>query len=479
MKKTALLIGLVALLGVAPTSAQDFSTYVALGDSLTAGFTNGGLGMPAQQESYAALLARQAGTHFELPLISSPGIPGMWTLASLATGSPQFYIPSQAEYGMPINATYPGIYNNLGVPGATLFDMLFTVGDISRVLLGTATSETIMFDLILRNNTNTALEQAIGLGPTFVTVWIGNNDALGAALAGTAAPGLTLTPVETFQVMYGNAIGALATNTDADIVVFTIGEGPVLPFVNTIPPVIVDPTTQQPVLINGAPVPLIGSNGPVSMDSLITLNAAPLLAQGIGIPVELGGTGLPLPDDLDIVARTPGVIIRPDEMQVILDHIGAYNEIIYAVADQFGARVFDVRPLYNQYLAEGVKYGGIDFTGDYLTGGIFGYDGIHQAAIGHADLAVHLIDFLNSEFGGSIPQVDVAEIMCAGGCGDIETPTPLGANAIDVFTAEARSQLMQILARKLVRPALTPGVSSDSGVRPQGGPKLWGGHRKP
>jgi hypothetical protein len=188
---------------------------------------------------------------------------------------------------------------------------------------------------------------------------------------------------------------------------------------------------------------------------------------------------LPLPDDFDVIAETPGVIIRPDEMAVILEHISAYNDTIIAVAAQYGARVFDVRPLYNQYMEEGVKYGAIDFTGEYLTGGIFGYDGIHQAAIGHADLAVHLIDFLNSEFGGSIPQVNMADIMCTDGCGDIESPVPLNASAIDLFSAEAGHQLMQILARKLIRPSLTPGVSADPGVQIYGRPRVRSGYRIP
>ncbi|MCP4896239.1 MAG: hypothetical protein GY906_04620 [bacterium] len=463
MKKTTLIVGLVALLGAAPVMAQNFSMYVALGDSITAGYSNAGLAQSMQTRSYAALLANAAGVggSFELPLVSDPGMPGMWSLSSLATGSPQFYVPPMSEWGMPLNATLPRPYNNLSVPGADVEDMIFKTGDINRILTGTATPDTMMFDLILRDNTFTALEQAIGLDPTFVTVWIGNNDALPAALTATAWPGITLTPIEEFRANYTNAIGALATATDADIVLFTIAEGAILPFATTLPPIVIDPATGQPVMIEGQFVPLIGSNGPVSMDSMITLGAAPLMQLGMGIPVELGGSGLPLPDDLNPATQDPGVIIRPDEFALIQEYISAYNGIIHDVASTFGAHVFDVRPLYNSYMDEGVTYGAINLTGDYLTGGIFSYDGLHQHAIGHGDLAVHLIDFLNETFGGEIPQVDMADIMGTASCMVCVEPALLTANAIDIFTEEARQSMLEILARKVRIQRRTPGIRSN------------------
>ncbi len=121
---------------------------------------------------------------------------------------------------MPTNAEYPYPYNNLGIPGADLYDMIFQTGDITNLIQGNF--DNVMFDIVLRNGINTALEQAIGLQPTFMTVWIGNNDELGAVLSGTAIDGVTMTPVEIFAGLYNNAIGALATNTTADIVLINL-----------------------------------------------------------------------------------------------------------------------------------------------------------------------------------------------------------------------------------------------------------------
>ncbi|MCJ7753908.1 MAG: hypothetical protein MUP13_05055, partial [Thermoanaerobaculales bacterium] len=205
MKKTVFAISLVALLAVAPAMAQvDLSNYVALGDSMTAGFASASMMNWYQDRSYPAILAQQAGaSDFEQPYISEPGIGPIFELVSLAP-TPVIQ-PVGLEPGLPTNAEYPGIYNNLGIPTATLYDMIFQTGDITNLLQGNF--DTVFFDIVLRNGINTALEQAIGLQPSFMTVWIGSNDVLGAVLAGTPIDGITMTPVEFFGGLYGNAVG--------------------------------------------------------------------------------------------------------------------------------------------------------------------------------------------------------------------------------------------------------------------------------
>ncbi|MCW8984887.1 MAG: SGNH/GDSL hydrolase family protein, partial [Thermoanaerobaculales bacterium] len=216
MKKTIFVVSLVALLAAAPAMAQvDLSNYVALGDSMTAGFASASMMDWYQDRSYPAVLAQQAGfDDFEQPYISEPGIGPIYELVSLA---PQPVIqPVGIDPGFPTNAEYPGIYNNLGIPTATLYDMIFQTGDINNLLQGNF--DTVFFDIVLRNGINTALEQAIGMQPSFMTIWIGSNDVLGAVIAATPIDGVTMTPVEFFGGLYGNAVGALATNTTADIV---------------------------------------------------------------------------------------------------------------------------------------------------------------------------------------------------------------------------------------------------------------------
>jgi lysophospholipase L1-like esterase len=426
MKKAILASCLVVLLGALPVAAQiDMSVYVALGDSLTAGFASGSLHEHYQQRAYPSLLAQQAGAGmFELPLISAPGIDAILHLESL---SPPVILPSAATPGMPINIDYPAPYNNLGVPGATLFDMLFTTGNVTNLMVGN--TENIMFDIILRDGVNPAINQAIGLNPTFVTVWIGNNDILGAAVTGTPADLVTMTPVELFQPMYAEALGALSQMTSADVVVLTIPPVTAIPFVTTIPPYLDTPIGR---------VPLIGTYGPLPEDALVTLGASGLLAAGIGIPVELGGSGLPLPEDIDINTGAYGVVLRPEEIAIINERVIALNEVIASTAAAFGYPVLDVHEIFSDIVqGELPMFGTIELSADFLTGGIFSYDGVHPHNIGQGLIAMHLIDLINSAYGSSIPQVNMYAIL--------QGETAKSAQQEEfVFTEEAFAQLQKI-----------------------------------
>src|SRR5262249_23154204 len=52
-----------------------FSTYVAMGNSITAGYQSGGINDSTQRQSYAYLLARQMSTRFAYPSLVMPGCP--------------------------------------------------------------------------------------------------------------------------------------------------------------------------------------------------------------------------------------------------------------------------------------------------------------------------------------------------------------------------------------------------------------------
>jgi hypothetical protein len=439
----------VALLGAASATAQvEFTRYFALGDSLTAGFVSGGLHQFYQERSYPGMLATQAQAFdFQMPLVTDPGLPNLLELQSL---SPLVIAPAPGAPGLPINAELERPYNNLGVPGANLFDFLFTAGDIENLLLGN--QDNVMHDLILRipavddpDNPGeqiafTALTQAVSQNPTFATLWIGNNDVLGAALYGTPIDGVTMTPVDTFQQLYSQALGGLVLLTDADVVAITLPYATDIPFVTTLAPYLDVPGVGR--------VPLIGSRGPLPENAFVTLGASSLLAEGIGIPVDLGGTGLPLPEDLMVAGDDiiPGVVLRQDEdyneVAVINGRIDAFNDIIRATAAGLGVPVFDANRIFADISAgDYPTFGGIELTPDLLVGGIFSYDGVHPQNIGYALITIELIDFINATWGMNIPQVNMDRVLCAGGCADQGPPAAFAKDA--VLSAEAFGQLLE------------------------------------
>lgn len=394
----ALVLGFPALSDAQPdTGSADFSTYVALGDSLTAGFASGGLAESEQRTSYPALLHGAAtgdAEGFEQPLVSEPGIPPQLVLRGLF---PTLITPASGQ-GQPLNLNLPRPYDNLGVPGADVHDTIATVTDDGG-----------LHDLILRG-LGTALQQALALDPTFVTVWIGNNDVLAAATSGIVIDGVTLTPTASFEADFTTLIEALSAR-EIQLAIATIPQVTAIPFVTTIPPVVVDPATGEPVLVDGETVPLIGPGGPLSEDDHVLLSASSFLALGFGIPVALGGSGDPLPNE---------VVLDAAETAAIEARTTALNQIIAAAASEAGAALVDTNALFRAILEQGLVLGGVEFSADFLTGGLFSYDGVHPTPLAYGVVANAFVGAINATYGARIPSIDLFPLAFEG------DPRPLG-----------------------------------------------------
>lgn len=372
------------------TGTADFTRYVALGDSLTAAIVSAGWLDQFQRNSYPALIHRQvAGSDagFEQPLIGAPGITPPLALVNLVP--PVF--AAAPGLGAPLNLRLPRPYNNLGIPGARVGDTLRRVTD------GGAGPH----DLVLRG-IGTALQQGLAQQPTFVSLWIGNNDALGAATSGTVIDGVTLTTAASFEADYRAIAGALA-GSGADLLFVNLPEVTIIPFVTTIPPIVVNPATNQPVVgPDGNFIPLIGPNGPLSLADHVLLTAGSLLARGFGIPTFLGGNGQPLPGQ---------VILDAGETAAINGRVAQFNNIIRQVAGEVGAAFYDFNASFKRIAAEGLSVGGIEYGTGFLSGGLFSYDGVHATPFGYAFVANEMIATINDHFDAKIPPVGLGPFV--------------------------------------------------------------------
>jgi phospholipase/lecithinase/hemolysin len=430
----ALALGLLLTAGAASaavnTGVANFKTYVAFGDSLTAGFSSGALSETYQRNSYPALIYRQATgltTGFAQPLVSAPGIGSGGGILVLRGLFPTVITPT-AERGQPINLTYPVAYNNIAVPGATLHDL---------VTKTQSTSPTDPTDLILRKFGATQLQEGLSLHPTFATLWIGNNDALAAATSGIAIEGVTLTPAAQFDADYRTAVTAI-TGAGAKMAVANIPDVTSIPFVTTIPRFLVNPKTNQLVLDPGGhPIPLIGPNGPLQAGDYVLLTASAEIATGRGIPLGVGnGTGQPLSDN---------AVLSAAEVATIKAHVDAYNTTIRTVANEKSLALVDTNSVLRNLATSGIRIGGISFSSAFLTGGIFSYDGVHPTAFGYAYIANLFIDTINADFGASIPEVDLYPFIFGPlpGAAGAATTTKSASNFTSfVFTQEARRSLL-------------------------------------
>ena len=238
--------------------SADFSNYVSLGNSLTAGFTDGALFQASQTLSMPNLLSQKfslaGGGSFTQPL-TSDNIGGL-ALAGTRIQSPRLVfggagpVPLEDLIGdvtvtTDIALNNPtGPFNNLGVPGAKSFHLLAPgYGNIANVQLGLANP----YFVRMTGSTPdiSVLQMAVAQAPSFFSLWMGNNDVLGYATTGGDGTN-PITPVSGapgvgFDGSYGALIATL-TAGGAQGVVANIPNVTDVPHFTTVPHNPLDPT---------------------------------------------------------------------------------------------------------------------------------------------------------------------------------------------------------------------------------------------
>lgn len=415
----------------------DFTRYVSLGNSLTAGYQNGTLYESAQVYSYPNLIAKQVGTTFEMPIVSDPGLGGRMEIQSLDP----FVVYTNKTAGVPLNSNYPAPYNNLGVPGALTYDILFAKSSTTCASYVYGNTPNPYFDLILRNsalNLGTPLEQALAQAPTFITLWIGNNDVLGYATSGGTSPSAP-TSVNDFQQLYGGIAQGLsqyASQTGAKVVVANIPNVSAIPFFTTVgAQIAINPNIPWANLLLGFVYQKAGESGIGSGSAtqndlltgkvLVTLQGssyAALLGQPTGkfyrdnhypaLPVGIDTTK---PFGFHPQNPFPNpYVLDPNEITTANNAVAQYNSVIAGLAQNFGFGLVDINTKFNQFRAAdftgGTVIDGITFKTLYVSGGLFGLDGVHPTNQAHAIVANEFIKVINSKFGAKIPLIDVSSI---------------------------------------------------------------------
>jgi len=225
----------------APTAGSvDLSDFLAIGNSLTAGYQDGGLYLEGQDQSLAAIVAGQItevnpGLTFDQPTVPENGS-GYLRLAALDLVNLLFQfenIPADPTWTNKI----PGTYQNLGIPGIRVRDI--TVNGYGANL---DQGNPYFYRILAENEaTKSYLDKVSEAEASIFTCWIGNNDVLGYATSGgafgTAGLPITglngLTPVDDFEASYDALINILSTKS-AKGVLGTIPDVGNIPFFNAI-----------------------------------------------------------------------------------------------------------------------------------------------------------------------------------------------------------------------------------------------------
>jgi hypothetical protein len=384
--------------GVKPGSL-DLSKYVALGTSLAAGYESGGIVERHQAFSYANQFARVIGNvPFDRYTIDQDGIntPGTGPLLNLNSLSPLIISTVGHTMGTPGNQALATDYHNLGVSSAVITD----VADSSSYY-GGPNVHSAHFQWVVRHRGR--IIDAVGrIQPTLISFEYGANEILGPATSGTDNLGF-FAPATWTAILHATLDGLHAVAPNAQAAIINVPDPTDLPFFHTFSWITLNDL--------GAPTPLIGSSGPLTPGSLVLLTAAESLAVGTGFPVNCHsyvtgapGNGRPLPDRF---------VLTPAEISNLQADVQTYNNAIATEASARGWAVADLHGLFKQVAANGVVVAGQTYTATYITGGIFGLDGVHPSDLGYGLIANNLIDAVNARYGAVIPHVDLATCLTA------------------------------------------------------------------
>lgn len=414
-------------LGPISSGTANFSKYVAVGNSLTAGYENGALYQEAQKYSFPNLLARQLRIqNFEQPLVSSPGIGQRLEISNFDT----FSITKDTKVGTPLNADLPRAYDNLGIPGAVL-------GDYSNInnqaqLKQRATDPTNpaynpFYALVMRTETQKAApninDLVKSLNPTLVTFWLGANDALGFVTSGGV--GQQMTDPGVFQQLYQYA-GAQLDSLNATVVLMNLPDITTIPFVFLTDAQLVqegkiklDAQGQYQLVTPQGDLNIYiqtahGARVMMSHDFLL-LTAQEYLANANPANGDMITPQGAIPSQYVLDGPTPTSQQGSSELEKVIARVSQYNQTMSAVAQADNFAMVDInsffKNIFNNYMTKGAGY--IEANGDTLNpipGSMFGLDGIHPTNKGYALVTNEIIKILNQKYGSNIPLVDVRTI---------------------------------------------------------------------
>ena len=404
------------VLGPRPDAANGmFQNFVALGNSITAGYQSSGINDATQKQSFAALLAAQMETRYAYPSLAgrgcAPPVVNFLTQARFGTGSTSTTCdlrnPSSSE-----------LLNNVAVPGAAVVDLTAESG---------STNSNVLTSLFLGGQTQ--VEKALEIDPTFASIWIGNNDVLPAAVSGVLVPLAGVSPgvtaQATFEAEYNEALDALvagAPELEGVLVgVVKVSNAPIFfPAAALLPAVPTNPafagfqaaTGYNATGTAGQQIPLTvdanctGSSALVSfrLASQIALYRANPAAPGAHPPHVACGTpatGYPSP-----VGEI--FILTAAEQTALTAAVNGYNTYIEGKANTLGWAYMNP----NQALDSLKNLGQIPTfpnlaSGTATFGAWISLDGVHPSAQAHRLITNYLVNAINAKYGTSLATISV------------------------------------------------------------------------
>jgi hypothetical protein len=271
--------------------------------------------------------------------------------------------------------------------------------------------------------TTTVISDAMQVQPTFFTLWTGNNDVLTYAMAGAESDSITT------QQMFSQSVGGILqtlTSNGAKGAIANVPDITSAPYFTTIPynPVTLNET--EAAQLNAAYESYnTGATG-MGLDSIsfkegknamviedddpaydplgnirqIESNELVLLSlPQDSIKCAGWGTQKPVPDEY---------VLDATEIDEITTAIEGYNQTLNSLASQHNLAYVKISSLMED-AKRGIRIDGVEYTNEFITGGLFSLDGLHLTGQGYAIVANEFLEAINNQYDASLPLVNVID----------------------------------------------------------------------
>lgn len=435
----------------------DFTNYVAVGASFTAGFADGALFIASQENSFPNILSQQfaelGSSELTQPLMSDNN--GGLLLGGVQIANPRLYFDGagpallDADPTTEVTNILSGPFKNMGVPGAKSFHLLANgYGNVAGVATGQANP---YFARMASSSNASILEDALAQNATFFTLSeMGGNDVLGFATSGGSGVDQTgnfdpstygpndITDPTVFAGTLDAVVNALTAN-GAKGALTTVPYVTNLPYFTTVPfdPVPLDAATAG--LVNAAYAQYNGGLLQAEGAGLITADereARTIVFVEGNNPVvlededltDLSALGLPsyrqtTANDLVVLpgASFIGTLVNNDpqlingvtvpltdqwvltstETDSVIVATDSYNVTIEAIANSKGLAFVDLKAILQEASSTGITFDDFTLDTSLVFGGLVSLDGVHLTARGYALMANKFLEAIDTAYGSN------------------------------------------------------------------------------
>ena len=438
----------------------NLQTFLALGDSFTAGYADGALFIDSQINSIPNLIASKfqliSESDFNQPLMNDNY--GAMTLSGTRIRDPRLVFdgsgPRKIEQiigpistATEVSEIIPGPYNNMGVPGVKMEHYSAPgYGNLNNISSGTSNA---YFIRMASTPNSSILDNAILLEPTFFSLWAGFSDILSYSTAG--GYNSEIIDFSTFNTHYNNIINSLISNGTTQGVLINLPNPLRFWFFTALPHngsyitldnsqittlnnsyssynqsiytaysdgliseqersmriILFEESTNNAIVIEDEDLTDLSVYGIPSIrqsneDDLILITAQGFIgAEAVpGDMNSINGYNIPLSDQW---------VLTPNEQEIINSTVSSFNQHILTVASTNNLAHFDINSIIEDAFSNGIQfgqninnlYGENTFTLEYAMTGLTSLDGIHFTPQFNAYIANKILELLDSHYGSN------------------------------------------------------------------------------